>query len=547
VTLGTALYTLAQLVFGSFSTTFGGVLLFFGMGLFSSTLFVAGILGDAAADHDDALLTLQVGALVIVLGAVLLMCRKGFTQVRYPFLGPRNYFFHGTAAYAIGAVMYIFPIVWDLADVEEHLNVNVGSVAALCLSVGALLMMLAGSRGALNLDATLSDRYPSTTLLHMDLSLALLALRSSITLVVGRLWTVVVGLLAHFDESWAVVAAGDFIVGVGAAALACSMVKGLQSIGTESATKIFDVRDRILCVSALGGCVLFSLAAWSRSAAKVALSIDSELEYGLVGVASGVCAVSQFIMGASMIMLGFWVNPPIHPGNYFVVASVVPAVGDVLEALGALGAGEDRRSGTGTDLEHVGGALSLLGAVLLPLHASMALEAATTAMYQGKCLDEHVPEVQEESEPWPEIEHFPLKEVEVLICGGGPVGLTLASNLGLLGIKVLLVEERESVIGDARFFILNMQTMEYFDRLGVAEEIERHGVAQDIPFGCVWGKRPLAFQTLAPWVLHARPDTNNCRAKWTDGAHVHGAKLVRIRGTLQHAVLDRIRGVNAAS
>merc|ERR1712136_67811 len=168
--------------------------------------------------------------------------------------------------------MYIFPIVWDLADVEEHLNVNVGSVAALCLSVGALLMMLAGSRGALNLDATLSDRYPSTTLLHMDLSQALLAFRSSITLVVGRLWTVVVGLLAHFDESWAVVAAGDFIVGVGAAALACSMVKGLQSIGTESATKIFDVRDRILCVSALGGCVLFSLAAWSRSAAKVALS-----------------------------------------------------------------------------------------------------------------------------------------------------------------------------------------------------------------------------------------------------------------------------------
>ena len=35
--------------------------------------------------------------------------------------------------------------------------------------------------------------------------------------------------------------------------------------------------------------------------------------------------------------------------------------------------------------------------------------------------------------------------------------------------------------------------------------------------------------------------------KWTDGAHVHGAKLVRIQGTLQHAVLDQIRGANAAS
>ena len=65
---------------------------------------------------------------------------------------------------------------------------------------------------------------------------------------------------------------------------------------------------------------------------------------------------------------------------------------------------------------------------------------------------------------WPE-------STEVLIMGGGPVGLSCAILLAQRGIDVLLVERRDFVFRFPRAHLLNTRTMEAFHDMGVADDI----------------------------------------------------------------------------
>ncbi|MDQ4215482.1 FAD-dependent monooxygenase [Microbacterium sp. ASV81] len=61
--------------------------------------------------------------------------------------------------------------------------------------------------------------------------------------------------------------------------------------------------------------------------------------------------------------------------------------------------------------------------------------------------------------------------VEVLVMGGGPVGMTCAIMLAQRGIDVLLVERRDFVFRFPRAHLLNPRTMEAFHDIGVAADI----------------------------------------------------------------------------
>ncbi len=81
------------------------------------------------------------------------------------------------------------------------------------------------------------------------------------------------------------------------------------------------------------------------------------------------------------------------------------------------------------------------------------------------------------------------RELPVLVAGGGPVGLTLALDLGLRGVPCLLVEPRVEPTREPRCTLTNMRSMEHFRRLGVAPAIRAAGVARDYRHDIVFATR----------------------------------------------------------
>lgn len=70
---------------------------------------------------------------------------------------------------------------------------------------------------------------------------------------------------------------------------------------------------------------------------------------------------------------------------------------------------------------------------------------------------------------------FPT-DTEVLVVGGGPVGLCLAALLGQYGIRTVLVDRKPATSTHPRGFGIHPRTMEVFRRLGVADEIRAAGL-----------------------------------------------------------------------
>src|ERR1700742_4983574 len=73
-------------------------------------------------------------------------------------------------------------------------------------------------------------------------------------------------------------------------------------------------------------------------------------------------------------------------------------------------------------------------------------------------------------------------DVEVLIVGGGPVGLTLAIDLAWRGIEVVLVERRPAAAPpEPKCNHVAARTMEIFRRLGLADKVRNAGLPADYP------------------------------------------------------------------
>jgi 3-(3-hydroxy-phenyl)propionate hydroxylase len=71
-------------------------------------------------------------------------------------------------------------------------------------------------------------------------------------------------------------------------------------------------------------------------------------------------------------------------------------------------------------------------------------------------------------------------EVEVVIVGAGPSGLTLANILGLQGVKTLIVEERDTLIDYPRGVGLDDEALRTFQSIGLVEQILPHTVPNQI-------------------------------------------------------------------
>ena len=72
-------------------------------------------------------------------------------------------------------------------------------------------------------------------------------------------------------------------------------------------------------------------------------------------------------------------------------------------------------------------------------------------------------------------------ETPVLIVGGGPVGLALALELGWRGIACTLVERTDGQIAMPKMNVVNVRTMEFCRRWGIAETVRQCPFPDDYP------------------------------------------------------------------
>ena len=72
-------------------------------------------------------------------------------------------------------------------------------------------------------------------------------------------------------------------------------------------------------------------------------------------------------------------------------------------------------------------------------------------------------------------------DVPILIVGGGPVGLTLAIDLGARGVRCMLIERKDQPAFMPKMERCNARTMEIFRRMGIAERVRAAGYPSAYP------------------------------------------------------------------
>ena len=74
-----------------------------------------------------------------------------------------------------------------------------------------------------------------------------------------------------------------------------------------------------------------------------------------------------------------------------------------------------------------------------------------------------------------------MQDTQVVIIGAGPVGLTLAVDLGRRGIRCVLIEQKPHPEFLPKMERCNARTMELYRRIGLTDQIRAAGLPADVP------------------------------------------------------------------
>ncbi|MGH3328389.1 MAG: FAD-dependent monooxygenase [Streptomycetales bacterium] len=111
-----------------------------------------------------------------------------------------------------------------------------------------------------------------------------------------------------------------------------------------------------------------------------------------------------------------------------------------------------------------------------------------------------------------------MTDTQVLIVGGGPVGLTLAIDLGRRGVRCLLIDKRAEPGHLPKMERCNARTMENFRRLGIAGQIRDAGYPRDLPMD-VFVVTSLAEPPIAHHPYPSVTELEARAASCNDGTH----------------------------
>lgn len=89
-----------------------------------------------------------------------------------------------------------------------------------------------------------------------------------------------------------------------------------------------------------------------------------------------------------------------------------------------------------------------------------------------------------------------MLHTDVVIVGGGPVGLALANELGWRGVRCILVERSTSPVDFPTCESVNARTLEHFRRWGIADGVRRAGFPPDTPRNVRFMTRILGHEIL---------------------------------------------------
>ena len=109
---------------------------------------------------------------------------------------------------------------------------------------------------------------------------------------------------------------------------------------------------------------------------------------------------------------------------------------------------------------------------------------------------------------------------QVLIVGAGPVGLTLAYDLGTRGVRCTLIERNAIASELPKMERCNGRTMEIYRRLGIAEVVRDAGLPRDAPMDVF-----LTPSLVSPSIAHL-PCPSVAEAKADIAAHNDGTRLL---------------------
>src|SRR5258708_1433688 len=108
-------------------------------------------------------------------------------------------------------------------------------------------------------------------------------------------------------------------------------------------------------------------------------------------------------------------------------------------------------------------------------------------------------------------------DTQVIIVGAGPVGLTLAVDLGLRGVRCILVEKKLEPQFLPKMERCNARSMEMFRRIGLADELRAAGLTAD----SIMDVYIILAMTRTPWRHRKSPWVDVAREqirKITDGS-----------------------------